>query len=99
MIKQGFLKCLENPKYKKFRLKELRLVTIKDDSTIGAALLASRLFDSNSEFSQNLDFSNLVNILDHLVFTNKNFFCEKSRDNLQDKFTCDKINNSLIKEA
>jgi len=94
LIKSGFLKCLEDPKYKKFRLKELKLVTIKEDSTIGAAMLASRVFDSSSELNKNIEPSSLINILDHIVI-NRNICYEKNHHNETNHFTAD----SLLKEA
>lgn len=79
LIRSGFIKCLEAFKNKKFRLKELKLVTIKEDSTIGAALLASHLFHEDSEFGKNVDVSKLFDILDHVVIHNKH----NSTDNAQ----------------
>jgi len=94
LIKSGFVKCLENPKYKRFRLKELKLVTIKEDSTIGAAMLASRVFDSNSEFNKNVKPSSLINILDHIVIANRNICYDKIHNDEANLLT-----NDLLKEA
>lgn len=95
LIKAGFVKCLENPKYKRLRLKELKLVTIKEDSTIGAALLASRVFDSNSELDKNVMTSSLINILDHIVISNRSVCYDKIHNT--EAIIC--TEDAIVKEA
>lgn len=102
LIKPGFIRCLENQKNKKFKLKELDLVVIKDDSTIGAALLASRLHDAKSDLSKHVNISNLKIRLDHVGIKHNN-----SDSHLACKHTLNQINNKfgmgldehIVKEA
>ena len=88
LIKSGFMKCLENPKYKKLRLKELKLVAVKDDSTIGAAMLASRLYDQESKLCKHINVSNLIDVLDHIVII-PNQICRSDKKNDLNK--CNKL--------
>jgi hypothetical protein len=65
LIKPGFLRCLMryNSMNKQSRLDEINLVCVRDDSTVGAALLASKLC---SGARVPFDLSTLTEPLDHL---------------------------------
>ena len=100
LIKPGFMNCLANPKYKMLRLKELRLIAVKEDSTIGAALLASRLLDQKSELNKHIDVKNTINTLDHVIITTQhNSYMNKKNDHIKNRCSIDNLNDSLLKEA
>lgn len=61
LIKPGFIRCLQTKITRISNLNNINLVTINGDSTLGAALLASRVYDSNLE-----PHSNPVNMIKHL---------------------------------
>lgn len=57
LIKEGFVKCLQNSD-----VKEVNLVTVNKDSTIGAALLAAKLSGHNISIDSNKYVSELEHI-------------------------------------
>lgn len=49
LIKPGFIRCLQAQNKRCAHLDAINLVTINSDSTLGAALLASRIYDESNE--------------------------------------------------
>lgn len=66
LIKPGFIRCLESKSGKFSGLKELNLVMVKGDSTIGAAILAANVHDKDLNLGKNIDLNTLTCKLDHL---------------------------------
>jgi hypothetical protein len=67
LIKPGFLKCLKTQTNKIKCVRELNLVVIKDNSSIGAAILASRIYDYDNELSKFVELNSFIHQLDHLI--------------------------------
>ena len=67
LIKPGFLKCLKAQTNKSKSVNELNMVIIKDNSSIGAAILASRIYDYPNELGKFVDLSSFAYQLDHLI--------------------------------
>lgn len=65
LIKPGFIRCLESQITKCSRLNEMNLVMINGDSSIGAAILASKIFDPSLDLLKYFDRRKLITKLDH----------------------------------
>ena len=70
LIKPGFVKCLERQMKKCSGLNEMNLVLVNDDSTLGAALLASRVYDQSLNLHKQFEFASLTTKLDHFYLKN-----------------------------
>ncbi len=88
LIKPGFVKCLESQINKCSDLNAINLMLINDDSTIGGALLASKIVDPELNLSQHVDRKSLVTQLDHFYLKNIRFnsknvikaYCENNNE-------------------
>ena len=87
LIKPGFIRCLQTQINRVSNLNTINLVTINGDSTLGAALLASRVYDSNLTVSdESADHSfRPVNLCEH--------FDLKSLSNQLDNFSVPSLNH------
>lgn len=72
LIKPGFLRCIQAQISRFSSLNSINLVTINGDSTLGAALLASRVYDSSLDdqslavnMAQHFNLKSLTTQLDH----------------------------------
>jgi hypothetical protein len=86
LIKPGFVRCLESQMNKCSSLNEMKLVFINGDSTIGAALLASKLAATDLEIGQFVDRKPLITLLDHFYLKNIRTF---SVGNVPDNGRCE----------
>jgi hypothetical protein len=89
LIKPGFLKCLKAQTNKLKCVRELNLVVIKDNSSIGAAILASRIYDYQNELSKFVELSSFTQQLDHLVIKLNN-------DLLDENLSSNSLNKSKL---
>lgn len=64
-MRPGFIRCLEHQITKCSHLNEMNLVIIEGDSTLGAAILASKLHDHSLDLSKYFDRKQLTSNLDH----------------------------------
>jgi len=66
ILKQGFIRSLQDNKEKCPDLVKINLVILDRHASIGAVVLAAKLFDNNSEILKNLDHSQFTKKLDTL---------------------------------
>lgn len=66
LIKPGFLRCFQDKSKNCINLNALNLVKIDGDSAIGAAYLAARIHEPNSDFVKNFDNKKFISQLDTL---------------------------------
>ena len=62
MIKTGFIKSLRTEN----KIKKVKLIAIKTDSTIGAVLLASTICDYDDDLMKSINLNDYVMELDHI---------------------------------
>ncbi len=98
------MKCLKAQTNKLKCVRELNLVVIKDNSSIGAAILASRIYDYENELGKFVELNSFTQQLDHLVIKlnndslNENFKLTKSKlDNYLNEMNLNESNG--LKEA
>lgn len=90
LIKSGFIGCLNKHLKKYPNLNELNLVVADSDSSIGACLLASKLYDNQIVLIKNYKRKTIV--LDH-------FYINQFHNSLQCETELISIDNQIPKEV
>ena len=78
LIKSGFVKAFYTSKINNLGYKKLNLYTIKNDSTIGAVILAARLCNK-FELLNNVNLNNYIENLDNILISWETVYKNKQR--------------------